>query len=100
MLKEVELKSNSESRCNCDGPGLVFWKGKKAGYNCITITCWPCIFLQSWIEPGQASLFSGIRLHRFEVMEILKLNLSENIFIRRRSAPFPPALKAKGCFEE
>jgi len=26
MLKETELKSNSESRCNCDSPGLyAFW---------------------------------------------------------------------------
>jgi hypothetical protein len=54
----------------------------------------PEIFWHSAIEPGQESIFSGIRLHRLDVMEILKLNFSENIFIRRRSAPFPPALKS------
>lgn len=60
----------------------------------------PAIFWQSCIEPGQASLFPGIRVHRFDDMEILKLKRSENIFILRRSAPLPPALKSKGCFEE
>jgi hypothetical protein len=40
-----------------------------------------------------------MNLHLDEVISSLKLKRSENIFIRKRSAPLPPALKWKGFFE-
>ena len=91
MFKSAFLKSNSESRSGCDDISFEllkknsiksyerlierlcrrFGEGKKQVTIVLPSHSGPDIFLQSCIEPGQASLFSGIRRHRFEDIEII-----------------------------
>ena len=55
---------------------------------------------QLLIFPGHKSVSFGINLHLEDSISILKLYRSEKIFIRNRSAPFPPALKSKALLDE